>query len=63
MAAKLSKADGDTSVRELRAAGAFAHDLIGRSAAAVGLIDRPVALSAAEGAALAAASVPLSRAL
>lgn len=42
---KLSKADGDTSVRDLRAAGMRPEDVIGRAAAAVGLIktSRPVA--------------------
>jgi glutamyl-tRNA synthetase/glutamyl-Q tRNA(Asp) synthetase len=34
---KLSKASGDAGVRELRAAGASAADVIGRAAAAVGL--------------------------
>ena len=38
---KLSKADGDTSVRDLRAAGRTAAELIGEAAAAVGLIDAP----------------------
>ena len=43
--AKLSKGSRDTSVRELRAAGRTAPDLIGEAAAAVGLLDvaRPVA--------------------
>jgi glutamyl-Q tRNA(Asp) synthetase len=36
--AKLSKADADTSVRELRAAGRASPDLIGEAASAVGLI-------------------------
>lgn len=41
---KLSKADGATSVRELRAAGRTAAELIGEAAAAVGLIatSRPI---------------------
>jgi glutamyl/glutaminyl-tRNA synthetase len=41
---KLSKASGDTGVRELRAAGASPADVIGRAAAAVGLLPgaRPV---------------------
>ncbi len=45
--AKLSKASRDTSVRELRAAGRTAPELIGEAAAAVGLLDvaRPVAAS------------------
>ena len=45
---KLSKADGDTSVRELRAAGRSATELIGEAAAAVGLIDAPRPVSAKE---------------
>jgi glutamyl/glutaminyl-tRNA synthetase len=45
---KLSKADADTSVRDLRAAGRTAADLIGEAAAAVGLIDAPRAIEAAE---------------
>ncbi len=45
---KLSKADGDTSVRELRAAGRSAAELIGQAAAAVGLIDRPRPIAAAD---------------
>jgi glutamyl/glutaminyl-tRNA synthetase len=42
---KLSKAAGDAGIRTLRAAGVAAADVIGRAAAAVGLIDaaRPVA--------------------
>jgi glutamyl-tRNA synthetase/glutamyl-Q tRNA(Asp) synthetase len=41
---KLSKADGDTSVRDLGAAGMAPADVIGRAAALVGLIpsDRPI---------------------
>jgi glutamyl-Q tRNA(Asp) synthetase len=38
---KLSKADGDTSVRDLRAAGLRPDDVIGRAAALVGLIAHP----------------------
>lgn len=38
---KLSKADADTSVRELRAAGRTAEELIGAAAAAVGLVESP----------------------
>jgi glutamyl-tRNA synthetase/glutamyl-Q tRNA(Asp) synthetase len=45
---KLSKADGDTSVRELRAGGRTAAELIGHAAAAVGLIDTPRPIEAAE---------------
>jgi glutamyl-tRNA synthetase/glutamyl-Q tRNA(Asp) synthetase len=43
---KLSKASGDTGVRELRAAGEDPATVIGRAAAAVGLIDRPRAIDA-----------------
>jgi glutamyl-tRNA synthetase/glutamyl-Q tRNA(Asp) synthetase len=39
--AKLSKASGDAGVRELRLAGVSAANVIGRAAAAVGLLDRP----------------------
>jgi glutamyl/glutaminyl-tRNA synthetase len=46
--AKLSKAERDTSIRELRADGARAEQLIGRAAAAVGLLDRPRHVAAAE---------------
>jgi glutamyl/glutaminyl-tRNA synthetase len=49
---KLSKADSDTSVRELRAAGRTASELIGAAAAAVGLIDKPRAILATSVAAL-----------
>ena len=44
---KLSKADGDTSVRDLRAAGMAPADVIGRAAALVGLIpsERPIGAS------------------
>lgn len=45
---KLSKSTGDTGVRELRAAGVSAAETIGRSAAAVGLLPRPLPLAAAE---------------
>ena len=37
---KLSKSDGDTGVRELRAAGWSAARVLGTAAHAVGLIDR-----------------------
>jgi glutamyl-Q tRNA(Asp) synthetase len=50
--AKLSKADADTSVRDLRAAGRSPEDLIGEAAAAVGLIDSPQPIAAADIAAL-----------
>ena len=45
---KLSKADADTSVRELRAAGRTASEVVGEAAAAVGLIDAPRPLEASE---------------
>ncbi len=45
---KLSKADGDTSVREMRDAGRSAASLIGEAAAMVGLIDAPRSIEAAE---------------
>ncbi len=44
---KLSKADGDTSVRDLRAAGRSAPDIIGDAAVAAGLIDTPRPIEAA----------------
>lgn len=44
---KLSKASGDTGVRELRAAGERPAAVIGRAAAAVGLIDSPGPVDAA----------------
>jgi glutamyl-Q tRNA(Asp) synthetase len=44
---KMSKSSGDTGVRELRAAGVSAEEVIGRAAHAAGLIDqmRPIAAS------------------
>jgi glutamyl/glutaminyl-tRNA synthetase len=45
---KLSKSAGDTGVRELRRAGISAEGVIGRAAAAVGLIDGPRPLAAAD---------------
>ena len=39
--AKLSKSDGDTGVRELRAHGLTAEAVLGEAAAAVGLLKRP----------------------
>jgi glutamyl-Q tRNA(Asp) synthetase len=45
---KLSKADADTSVRDLRAAGRSPAELIGQAAAAVGLIDAPRPIGAAD---------------
>ncbi len=43
---KLSKSDGDAGVRDLRAAGLSAADVIGRAAQAVGLIDAPASIGA-----------------
>jgi glutamyl-Q tRNA(Asp) synthetase len=43
---KLSKSDGDTGVREMRAAGISAPEVIGRAAAAVGLRESPHPLTA-----------------
>jgi glutamyl-Q tRNA(Asp) synthetase len=45
---KLSKSDRDTGVRDLRRRGMTAAEVIGRAAAAVGLIDRERAIDAAE---------------
>ena len=47
---KLSKSSGDTGVRELRAAGLSAAEVIGRAAAAVGLLTaaRPIPADAVE---------------
>jgi glutamyl-tRNA synthetase/glutamyl-Q tRNA(Asp) synthetase len=45
---KLSKSSGDTGVRELRAAGASPADVIGRAAAAIGLIRMPRPIAADE---------------
>jgi glutamyl/glutaminyl-tRNA synthetase len=49
---KLSKSAGDTGVRELRAQGRGPEDVIGRAAAAVGLIASPRAIRASEVASL-----------
>ena len=49
---KLSKSSGDTGVRELRAAGVNAEDVIGRAAAACGLIERARPIRADDVAAL-----------
>ena len=46
--AKLSKADGDTGIRELRAAGATAAQVIGEAAAAIGLVGPGVELGAGD---------------
>ena len=43
---KLSKSSGDSGVRDLRAAGVTAMDVIGRAAAAVGLLASPRPISA-----------------
>ena len=45
---KMSKSSGDTGVRELRAAGVSAEDVIGRAAHAAGLIDRVRPIAASE---------------
>ncbi|MNC97206.1 hypothetical protein D3C83_147910 [compost metagenome] len=45
---KLSKASGDTGVRDWRAAGLTAPAVIGLAAAAIGLLDRPRPIPAAE---------------
>lgn len=45
---KLSKAAGDTGIRELRAAGVAPADVIGRAAAAVGLVAGPRPIGARE---------------
>jgi glutamyl/glutaminyl-tRNA synthetase len=45
---KLSKADGDTSVRDLRASGMSATEVIGRAAQLVGLVHRDTRLAAAD---------------
>jgi glutamyl/glutaminyl-tRNA synthetase len=54
---KLSKADGDTSVREMRAAGRGAAELIGAAAEAVGLIETPRSVTAGEVGQLVSSSV------
>ena len=43
---KLSKSDGDTGVRELRAPGVRPDEVVGRAAAAVGLLDAPRPINA-----------------
>jgi len=45
---KLSKSAGDTGVRELRAQGLGPEAVIGRAAAAIGLIASPRAIRASE---------------
>ena len=49
---KLSKSDGDTGVRDLRAKGWSAQDIIGEAAAAAGLIDHRRGIQASEVSAL-----------
>ena len=51
---KLSKSAGDTGVRELRAAGRSAGEVIGAAAAAVGLVDEPRPIDAVDVASLVA---------
>jgi glutamyl-tRNA synthetase len=46
--AKLSKSLGDTGVRELRRLGLSAAEVIGRAAAAVGLVAAPRSIAAVE---------------
>lgn len=46
--AKLSKSDGDSGVRDLRARGLSPEVVLGQAAAAVGLLERPRALRPAE---------------
>ena len=57
--AKLSKAEGDTGVRELRAAGQHPEQVIGAAAAAVGLAAEPSPVAAASVGALVARSVAM----
>ena len=47
-AQKLSKSDGDTGIRDLRAKGRTAQHVIGRAAALAGLIDVPRPVGASE---------------
>ncbi len=46
--AKLSKASGDSGIRELRSAGASPGDVLGRAAHMAGLVEHPRPLAAAE---------------
>ena len=55
---KLSKADGDASVREMRRAGRTAADVVGRAAALVGLIASERPLTADEVPTLFTVSIP-----
>jgi glutamyl-Q tRNA(Asp) synthetase len=55
---KLSKADRDTSVRDLRQAGSTAADVIGRAAARAGLLDAERPLHAEELTALVTGLIP-----
>lgn len=45
---KLSKADRDTSIRDMRAAGVTAPEVIGRAAVAAGLLPRPTRVRASD---------------
>jgi glutamyl/glutaminyl-tRNA synthetase len=56
---KLSKADGDTSVRDLRASGMRSEDVIGRAAALAGLIARQRPMHASDVGAIVPASAQL----
>jgi glutamyl-Q tRNA(Asp) synthetase len=58
---KLSKADGDTGVRDLRAAGANPADVVGRAAAAIGLVPDIRPVPASEAGALVRESIRLAR--
>jgi glutamyl-Q tRNA(Asp) synthetase len=58
---KLSKADRDTSVRDLRAAGMRPGDVVGRAAAAAGLIPTPRPVDASEAGSLVSRFVPAQR--
>ncbi|HEX7796980.1 MAG TPA: glutamate--tRNA ligase family protein [Vicinamibacterales bacterium] len=60
---KLSKADRDTSVRDLRAAGMEPDDVVGRAAAAAGLIPGPRPVGAREAAGLVSRFVQAPRSL
>ncbi|HXE58007.1 MAG TPA: glutamate--tRNA ligase family protein [Gemmatimonadales bacterium] len=55
--AKLSKADRDTGIREMRAAGMAAAEVIGRAAHLSGLLPEPTPLAPSEAAALVSARV------
>ena len=59
--AKLSKAGHDTGLREMRAAGVSAENVIGLAAHASGMIDRPMSLRAADLASVVAEWAPAAR--